>query len=441
MHSPTSPIASSPQTPVSVSTLDFSSPSTPRTALSTTTSATVYTPQTPAFDDVTPLCTPLKRLSFSTPIQLDSPPFKRRKSSNTAVIYPSPPERRESQTTYQERPHYERKPSIAPYYPSDAFGTLTLDRPIASGQWSKVFFASSSSASHPQSRRGSARQVYAAKCGSGRSAQEVLKHEARILTHLRAVSPEYTDYIVGFHGYDLQYKAVILEYLPLTLEDWIQSLTPSSASSDSTVTERAIVKRLNEELLPMALHLVRGLAFLHEQGLVHGDIKPGNILLAPRASSSGDSGVSLHSGSAQDSIMYTPLFIDFTASTLSLPNLTINPPKSSGAGTYDFMPPELFSLSATPTTSADVYALGLTLLTAVLGHSPYDGAANVFMRRAMAMQGTPLEFASGDWQGWQRARALNVERWLGGAVRGKSAERWAVREWVSVLEGLVEARQ
>jgi len=260
-------------------------------------------------------------------------------------------------------------------------------------------------------------RVYAAKVGVGRSAQEVLRHEARILTRLSA-HPDYAEYIVGYEGYDLQNKGVILENLPLTLEDWIQQLSDEQ-------DEARRLRRLREELQPTALHLVKGLAFLHAQGIVHGDIKPANILL--REPSNGQD-------CAAQSKVYQPLFCDFTASS-TIGASTISQASSlAGAGTYDFMAPELFSLTAIPTPASDVYALGTTILTAVLGHSPYDGANNMFMRRAMAMNGSPIEFAGSSLTGIKRCDAMDVETWIGGALRKKAADRCTADAWVKALQ-------
>jgi len=229
------------------------------------------------------------------------------------------------------------------------------------------------------------------------------------------VHPDYAEYIVGYEGYDLQNKGVILEYLPLTLEDWIQQLSDEQ-------DEGRRIQRLREELRPMVLHLVKGLAFLRAQGIVHGDIKPANILLREPDRTS-----------AQPKV-YQPLFCDFTASS-TIEASTISQASSlAGAGTYDFMAPELFSLSAVPTPASDVYALGTTILTAVLGHSPYDGANNMFMRRAMAMNGSPIEFAGSSLTGIKRCNALDVETWIGRALRKKAADRCTAAAWVNALQ-------
>lgn len=406
MESPTSSVFSTePHTPIS-STAEFSTPSTPKTAYSVVTPG--LTPGTPFYDESS-IITPLKRLSFSTPALQPAP--KRRKSHHIEQVELDHSAHGIVEVGRPSEP--ERKPSIIAYQPTDLFGSLQLQRPIASGQWSKVCIATQTSTIDGR-KNSSPSRVYAAKVGVGCSAQEVLRHEAKILTRLSA-HPNYAEYIVGFEGYDLQHKGVILEYLPITLEDWIQQLTDEQDEARRS-------QRLREELRPMASHLAKGLAFLHAQGIVHGDIKPANILLREPDLTS-----------AQPT-MYLPLFCDFTASS-TIEASTISQASSlAGAGTYDFMAPELFSLTAVPTPASDVYALGTTILTAVLGHSPYDGANNMFMRRAMAMNGSPIEFAGSSLTGIKRCNMMDVESWIGGALRKKPADRYTADVWANALQ-------
>lgn len=411
MDSPTSSVYSTePRTPVS-SAAEFSSPSTPRTGVSVLTPG--FTPGT-SFYDESSIVTPLKRLSFSTPVLHPAPKRKGYQQEQVEL-------RRGSQS--QEAPVRpagpDRKPSIITYQPVDPFGTLHFERPIATGQWSKVCLAKQVSLSKDRENNPPNR-VYAAKIGVGRSAQEVLKHEARILSRLSS-HPAYADYVVGYEGYDLQHKAVMLEYLPLTLEDWIQQL-------GTIRNETSITQKLQQELRSIIKRLVGGLIFLHAQGIVHADIKPANILLRPEASSSG-------SAQSNPPTAYQPLFCDFTASLVVEANMA-QTSSLAGAGTYDFMAPELFASTAVATQASDVYALGVTILTAVLGHSPYDGANNMFMRRAMAMNGSPLEFATNSMNGVKRCNAMNVQQWVGGALKKKAADRWTADEWIKILHNL-----
>ena len=61
----------------------------------------------------------------------------------------------------------------------------------------------------------------------------------------------------------------ILEYIPSTLQQYIKS------------TSRLKVRSLEEEALSFLHDVLQGLDHLHQYGIVHGDLKPSNILLAP----------------------------------------------------------------------------------------------------------------------------------------------------------------
>ncbi|WP_329092757.1 serine/threonine-protein kinase [Actinomadura citrea] len=93
--------------------------------------------------------------------------------------------------------------------------------------------------------------------------------------------------------------------------------------------------------------LAEGLAAIHACGLVHRDLKPGNVIMAPDG----------------------PRIIDFgIARTSDATALT-----STGAvvGTFSFMSPEQVRADATGPAS-DVFALGCVLAYAALGRGPFD---------------------------------------------------------------------
>ncbi|WP_433466360.1 WD40 repeat domain-containing serine/threonine protein kinase [Spirillospora sp. CA-128828] len=93
--------------------------------------------------------------------------------------------------------------------------------------------------------------------------------------------------------------------------------------------------------------LAEGLAAIHACGLVHRDLKPGNVIMAPDG----------------------PRVIDFgIARAADATALT-----SAGAvvGTFSFMSPEQVRADVTGPAS-DVFSLGCVLAYAALGHGPFD---------------------------------------------------------------------
>lgn len=109
-----------------------------------------------------------------------------------------------------------------------------------------------------------------------------------------------------------------------------ESLTKFSVTSSQQATD-------------MALHLVRGLRYLHELGSIHGDIKPDNILCDTEG---------------------IPRFNDFDFAL----NFNVgNPTLRLRGGTPRFIAPEIYNQRQLPNVTfrqacqADAYALGVTL--------------------------------------------------------------------------------
>ena len=94
--------------------------------------------------------------------------------------------------------------------------------------------------------------------------------------------------------------------------------------------------------------LAEGLMAIHRCGLVHRDLKPGNIIMAADG----------------------PRIIDFgIARPVGASALT---ERGTLVGTYPYMSPEQFS-GAQVTPNSDVFALGCVLAFAVTGRAPFDG--------------------------------------------------------------------
>lgn len=96
-----------------------------------------------------------------------------------------------------------------------------------------------------------------------------------------------------------------------------------------------------------------GLQYAHDSGLVHRDVKPGNILVTPEGDAKvSDIGLA---GFASD--------------------LTMDPRAGKIVGTADFIAPEQIRAPLEVTAAADIYSLGCTLYYAVCGKVPFPGGS------------------------------------------------------------------
>ncbi|MET8422443.1 serine/threonine-protein kinase [Nocardia sp. NPDC004860] len=186
-------------------------------------------------------------------------------------------------------------------------------------------------------------------------AQEVrsrIMHEGRVaakLSHEHAIAV-----------YDVVLEAgepwLVMEYLP----------------SRSVAKALALVDQLSPiEVAQIGAQVADALATAHAAGIVHRDIKPGNILVADRGDEVGkvklsDFGISSGANDAAEEI------------------------GDVITGTPAYLPPEV-ARGARPTTASDVFSLGATLYTAIEGRPPYgfDEDSDVIVERAAMAQITP----------------------------------------------------
>lgn len=109
-----------------------------------------------------------------------------------------------------------------------------------------------------------------------------------------------------------------------------------------TMTEEQIWKMLHD--------VASGLAYLHDQGIIHQDIKPDNILLDP---------------------LGNYVISDFGISIQSRSTLRKSMNIATGSGTTAYMGPERFSKDPTPIKASDIWSLGATAYELLTGNAPF----------------------------------------------------------------------
>ncbi|WTD05367.1 serine/threonine protein kinase [Streptomyces albidoflavus] len=160
---------------------------------------------------------------------------------------------------------------------------------------------------------------------------------ARFLLEVDSLKTVYGPFVAAFVAADAQADApwLAVEYVP-------------GPDLRVLVTERGVLPL--PETASLGALLAEGLATVHDAGLLHRDLKPQNILLAP----------------------YGPKVIDFGLAVLAERRSVLT---ASGyvVGSIFCMPPEQARGEHQLDRSADVYALGAVLLYAATGHYPYSG--------------------------------------------------------------------
>jgi serine/threonine protein kinase len=119
---------------------------------------------------------------------------------------------------------------------------------------------------------------------------------------------------------------------------------------------RKLVRRNGPLSMEAAANIIsqvaEGLQHAHSQGIVHRDVKPGNVLVTPE----GDAKLS-------DLGLAGPMY----------GNADIDPRHGKIVGTADYLSPDHINEPWNPTPAWDIYALGCTLYYATTGKVPFPG--------------------------------------------------------------------
>ncbi len=123
------------------------------------------------------------------------------------------------------------------------------------------------------------------------------------------------------------------------------------------------------EIVRVALQIARGLAAAHEQGVIHRDVKPGNVML-------------------EDDLERIKI-TDFGLAQVTH-SLTDQSSLDRIIGTPAYMSPEGIH-GQTVTERSDLFSLGSVIHAMVTGHSPFHGAQPVdILHKVVSLDPTPL---------------------------------------------------
>ena len=105
-----------------------------------------------------------------------------------------------------------------------------------------------------------------------------------------------------------------------------------------------------DEVLEWARQLMEALTYCHEQGVIHRDVKPGNVVITPQG---------------------RPMLVDFGLAKLVDPDQPRTRTVMRGIGTPEYAPPEQYDAKKGYTDArTDIYSLAATLYHALTGEAP-----------------------------------------------------------------------
>lgn len=145
----------------------------------------------------------------------------------------------------------------------------------------------------------------------------------------------------------------------------------------------------SQEASELVLQVARGLAYAHEHGVVHRDIKPGNIMLTA-------------DGVAK--------LTDLGLAQQRDAELTVLTQTGTAMGTPYYMAPEQARDAKRADRRSDIYSLGATWYHMVTGRFPFDGetALQIFEKHLKE----PLTPPTAVWSGIPRSVSLAIQRMM-----------------------------
>jgi serine/threonine-protein kinase len=265
-------------------------------------------------------------------------------------------------------------------------GTYVVDRFLGRGAQGEVW-----AAAHVWTRESVALKVLAAEAAGDDETVERFRREAIFLAR---AAGDHVARVVDFVSDPSAGMVLVMELVEG--ESLARVLDRRTLSVEGAVT--------------LGVDLLNGVCALHTAGVIHRDLKPGNVLLRTRPD-----------GSTQ------PVLCDFGLSRLargrtpdaSDPSLTDLTRGDVAMGTVRYMAPEQVLNARQATEASDLYAVGAILFRAVTGTHPFDDASTSrgIANSKVMREAPPLETGRSD------AVARGLERVIMRALRRRPADR------------------
>ncbi|MER5863442.1 serine/threonine-protein kinase [Kitasatospora sp. NPDC002040] len=191
--------------------------------------------------------------------------------------------------------------------------------------------------------------------GTGGMGRVYLGRHGTVLVAVKVINEELTqnaDFLARFRREVTATRAMSGPYFAAIVDDDVEAEQPWLATEfvpgptlDAVVAEHGALDSVSVRAL--GVRLAEALTAIHAAGLVHRDVKPGNILLGPDGPRLIDFGIAR--GAAVTTLTQTGMML----------------------GTPQFMAPEQLQLRGRVGPAADVFALGLVLAFAATGEHPF----------------------------------------------------------------------
>jgi tetratricopeptide (TPR) repeat protein/tRNA A-37 threonylcarbamoyl transferase component Bud32/TolB-like protein len=158
-----------------------------------------------------------------------------------------------------------------------------------------------------------------------------------------------------------------------------------------------------EEALPIARQVAAALNAAHAVGVVHRDLKPGNVLLVPVASGAGAAGA--------DTGGVRAVVTDFGLARSQAEDVSLTLTSAAVLGTPAYIAPEQVA-GGEITPAVDIYAFGIVLYEMVTGKLPFtaDTALGIAVKRLTEPPIPPRTYLPGIDPRWESAILRCLER-------------------------------